>query len=765
MCSSDLPYLQSSTPTIYMQARERIVYSDTYMMLCDDKNDKNAWISKKVVVTQMSLMAFNPNSKIFNDCDLKIIFNRHDGFYIPRDEFIRHTNMKDKEQVGYLKKEFKFILCLVTLVKKEYHLIGCLSEDRAKRLLSAISLANRYQEILTESRRMAYQLNPYYLEYVVNLCNQDEVYLTLKPSMVSNEKEEMFSKHFISKGEFVEKLQIENFEMKEAEVDKVAMVIISAPQNQIKNLILRHCLLNDDGMTDFGRALRHNSYLRVLWLDKLSITDKSLKFFGSLWQYMPFLDELRITGCKAIKGEQYLSGFLNSITTSLNLQVLDLSRNSLSDINIPILAEELLNIKNLLIKRVDLSYNCFTSRDNWTLYQYYQQSPMKESTELALAPYPIHQEYFDVLTEGKRFSTIVFERVSLAGDDKRKVLTNEDLAVCRDLSEEVNQCVLFQKNIEDIQAVCRHIKSLDFDFPPQYVERLSELVRELVSASAQAEDFYGFSICYECSKLLDVNKSESRNRFNNLTIKFDQLTEDINRLLNFRYQEVKLNAVLHELLSKVINQDVRGTGAELLLLIKDRRDTLIVEYAQKGIDNNYIENEMMETEPYYVLESNEPLEERSKFLNDKILSQVIGCHAKLADYEKMSEYARNELIREYTTGEHEGFSPSTDNVVKTYQDRVIFFLVSPKELMYINKFKPDSLLWMTKALMYYKWSVSVKPCKYIDIKDKVAKICKQQSPAIVSTADCFKVIVIVDKLVSMDINDNIEQMVVKFSDL
>lgn len=652
--------------------------------------------------------------------EVKIIFNRHDGFYLPREEFIKHTNMQDKEQVGYLSNEYKFLLILVSLAKKEYHLVGCRSEDKARRLLAAIALANRYQELISESRRMGYPLNPYYLEYVVNLCNLDDVQFVIKPSMVANDREELFIKHFMSKGEFIESLLVENFEMKDLELEKVAMVIISVPQQQIMKLMITNCKITDDLMSNFGRALRHNSYLKILTLDKLQITDKSLKFFSGLWQYIPFLDELKITGCKQLKGEQYLAGFLNSITTSLNLKLLDLSRNSFSEINTSVLVEELINVKNLLIAKIDLSYNCFTSRDNWTLYQYYLKSPIKDSTELILAPYPIHEDYFSAITQSKKFSTIVFERISLTGDEKRKVLTNEDLAICREIAEEVNQCVLFQKTIEDIQTVCRNIKVLDFDFPPQYTERLSELVRELVVSSSMAEDFYSFQICFDCAKMLDVNKSDSRNRYMSLKVKFDQLTEDINRLLNFRYQEVKINTVLQELVAKVINLDVRGPGADLLLLIKDKRDSMIIEYSQKGIDGNYIENEMMETEPYFVLESNEALEERSKFLNDKIINQMLGCHPKLADYEAITQLPKVLLLKDYNSIEGGGFEPTSDIVLKIYQERVIFLLLSPKERMFMNKFKPDALLCMSKAVMYWRWSVGSKKGDHLSLNEKIA---------------------------------------------
>ena len=653
---------------------------------------------------------------------MKLIFNKHDGFYIAREEFIKQTNMEEKEQVGYLSNEYKFILILASLTKKEYHLIGCRSEDKAKSLLAAVVLANRYQELVAYSTTSKYPLNPYYLEFIINMCNNEDVVFVLRPSMLSNDKEELFVKHFLSKGEFIEMLQIEDFDMYRDEIEKLVVTIISIPQHQLKKLVIKDCKMNDDSLTDFARALRHNSYLRVLSLDHLSISDRSLKSFSSIWQYIPFLEEVHITRCKQIKGEQYFGGFLASITTSLNLNILDLSHNSFSEIIINTLAEEILSVKNLLIKTVDLSYNCFTPRENWIIYQLFLKSPVRDTTQLLLAPYPIHEAYFTQLSNGKRFTTVVFERVSLSTHEKRKILTNDDLVACKEICEEINQCVLFQKTIEDIHAVCKRIDSLDFDFPPQYIERLSELIRELVNSSFQAEDFYAFSICYDCSKILMMNKSEGRLKLNNMSSKCDLLTEELNRVLNFQFQELKINNMLNDIVVRAINTDARGQGVDLLYFIKELRDQFINTFINKGIDQNYIENEMMDSEPFFILESNDPLEERSKFLDDKTHANVIGSHPKLADYLRISEYQRSALVKEFVD-----FVPNTDIVNKMFYERLIFLLITPKETSFITRFKPDILLYFCKALVIYRWSLSKKSTAGLDLNSKIAVISLKKS--------------------------------------
>jgi len=717
-----------------MQARERIIYSDSYMLLCEDKITKSKWLLKKIVVTQNSFMAFNSTSKIFNDCDMKIIFNKHEGFYATRDDFIAQTNMEDKEQVGYLSFDFKHLVIFVDLNKKEYHLVGAKSEEAAKKLLTAIIMANRFQEILSYADQMKYPLNPYYLDYIISSCTIPNFFFMIKPSMIANESEELFLKHFLSKGEFIENVQIEGFDMMPDEIEKISIAIVSVPQQQIRQMIIKDCKLSDDGLVAFGRTFRHNSYLKMLCIDKITITDKSLKMFSGIWQYMPFLENVHIINCKQLKGEQYFGGFLNSIAVSLQLELLDLSGNSFSEMTINTFVEEIFNVKNLMIKKLDLSHNCFTPRENWIMFQLYLKSPVKPVMQLVLAPYPIHEAYFNELTAvGKKFQTIIFERVSLTAEEKRKALNPEDLSVCKDIIEEINQCVLFQKTIEDILQVCKKIQSLPFDFPPQYIERLSELIRELINNTYQAEDYYGFEVVYDCSLALGMNKSEGRKKMQSLKNKADQIVEDMNRLVNFQTQEAKLNTLLTDLVNTLVNRDMRGPGVDVILMVKEIRDSFIMSYLGRSIDQQAVENEMMEKEPFFLLESNDALEERSKYIDERQVNSLIGCHPKVADYPKISELTRDRLLKEFFD-----FNTSQDIVNKASYDRMVFLLVSPKEQTFTVKFKLDYLLGMTKTLIFYRWSLSLKKGTEMNLAEKISYLADKNNTLFVVETQLFK---------------------------
>lgn len=636
--------------------------------------------------------------------------------------------MEDKEQVGYLKNSYAYILIMISLLKKEYQLIGCAQEIDAKKLLAAIVFANRYQELLGYSSQASYTLNPYYLEYIINSCNDRETPFMLRPSMISNPTEELFVKHFLSKGDFIEIIHIEGHEMKPEDIERISNILISIPQQQVKALVVKNCKLNDEGLVNLGRALRHNSFTKILWLDNLEITDAALKTFSGIWQYIPFLEEFHITNCSKIKGEQYLGGFLSGISTNLQLNLLDLSHNSFSELNIATLAEEILNVKDLQIKRLDLSYNCFTPRDNWLLYNLYLKSPFHKQNELLLAPYPIHETYLSQLSQGKKFQTIVFERVSIATNKKRKNLDNDDLLLVRELSEEITQCVLFQKTIEDVLGVCKRIRDLTFDFPPQHIERLSELLREKINTSYQIEDYYAFSVIFECTEILEINKSEGRKRKSALEIKLEQSVEEMNRILNFQQQESKINTLLNDIVTKIITNDIRGHGADIILFVKEHRDAVLHNLVAKGIDQNLIENETMQTEPFYALESNELLEERSKFLDDKNVSHLIGSHPRLAEYTKIIEIPRSTLQDELSA-----FSPSSDIVTKNFFERLVFLLTKPGNVNQTIKHRPDSLLLFSKALLHYKWYLGWKQGPFLSLASKVQYLTDRKTPVAYGT--------------------------------
>ena len=79
--------------------------------------------------------------------------------------------------------------------------------------------------------------------------------------------------------------------------------------------------------------------------------------------------------------------------------------------------------------------------------------------------------------------TFKFVRNKLFSEEKRHLLTEQDLVTIRELGEEIQQAILNQKTVESIESLTKRIQQLEFDFPPQYVEKLRELLKDLLNVS------------------------------------------------------------------------------------------------------------------------------------------------------------------------------------------------------------------------------------------------------------------------------------------
>jgi hypothetical protein len=148
--------------------------------------------------------------------------------------------------------------------------------------------------------------------------------------MLESEKQFKILKHFIARSDHIEHLSFKNFKMLPEEIDRITSLIVILPQNQIKSLRFVNCKLTDENMYLLGRTIKHNGFLDYLMFENALITDKSLRFFSGLWQYIPFLTFFTLIKCKFVKGEIYFSSFLEKITSDLQLKFLNISYNSLT---------------------------------------------------------------------------------------------------------------------------------------------------------------------------------------------------------------------------------------------------------------------------------------------------------------------------------------------------------------------------------------------------------------------------------------------------
>lgn len=323
--------------------------------------------------------------------------------------------------------------------------------------------------------------------------------------MLQSEKQFRILKHFVARSDLIEHLSFKNFNMTHEEIDLITSLIVILPQNQVKSLRFVNCKLTDETLPLIGRTIKHNGFLDYLYFENSYLTDKSLRFFSGLWQYVPFLTFFTLKKCKLIKGEIYFSSFLEKLCQDLQLKYLNLSYNSLTANIQDHLMEELFTCRNLTLDVVDLSFNKITPRENWNIYQAYNTSDMKKTCILILKPYPINKDFLDSMDPTTTSLDVKLTRLSIKPSNAKFMLNKNEISKVKELKEELELAILYKRSIESVHKLCQTISNLKYDFPPQYLENIVQFLRDCMSTADDTNDYYAYHYSMESSKMLLMN--------------------------------------------------------------------------------------------------------------------------------------------------------------------------------------------------------------------------------------------------------------------
>ena len=106
------------------------------------------------------------------------------------------------------------------------------------------------------------------------------------------------------------------------------------------------------------------------------------------------------------------------------------------------------------LESIDISFNRFTILENYTLYKLYIDSPLyKRKVKLEIAPYPIYAPLLADMISANELITLNFIRSRISNEDKRQLLTHNDLLKIKELSQEISQAILNQKTIEELNKL------------------------------------------------------------------------------------------------------------------------------------------------------------------------------------------------------------------------------------------------------------------------------------------------------------------------
>lgn len=675
-------------------------------------------------------MSFSEYDFLFEMADLKILFYKHDCFYTKRGDFIGESNMKEKEQVGCLHDSHQFIIVLMDLKGKKFHLIGAKTEDEARALTKSVQLANRYQEMNLMALEFQIDLNPNYLNWIVQTCNNGVKFFDITFDMIKTNEDFLILKHFISQCDLIENLSFRKYKMTKEEIDLITGLIVTLPQTQIKGFKFKSCNFTDDDLPDIGRAIKHNGYLEYLSFEDCNITDKSLRFFSGLWQYVPFLEYFGLTHCPKVKGEIYFSSFLERMVSELQLKILNLSHNSLTEKIIEFLIEEVFSVKNASFKVIDLSYNDITPRENLNMFQFFQDSLISKKCQLIIERYPINGYYFSKINNKQKVLTLELERIGIhRKETKRLILTKREKARAKELREELNMSILNRKSIEQIHKLCSVIDKQPFDYPPQYVEEGIRFIRDTMTSADDLGDYYGFYYAEQCSKMLGMNQKDIKLKKDAIQNRTDSYTQELTRLLNFQIPETQANIILDELVDKAIKRDYRGDAIDLLFYLKSLRDHQTNTLLYKKTDAVQIEMHLMQKDPFFSLNYDKEFSDvcREYAKHSKTPTDCLGYHHQWVDYSEITKLTKKE-IKSIINIEQEK-SEKARTKVNTYRHERAMFLLSDLGSDEFEAGQDDKLLLITRAIIRYKYYKKPHSKEKRSVEDKVRSIAVDENPS------------------------------------
>ena len=453
--------------------------------------------------------------------------------------------------------------------------------------------------------------------------------------------------------------------------------------------------------------IRHHSFLQTLHISNSKLTDICWLILCDSWGDLLFLEEIRLTHNPNLRGKENLDKFLLTIMEQLQIRVIDLSYNTLGEdaydaIDYCMLRRDFYMDQKpdgFKLEEFNLSHNRFSLRECYVMYKLFQKGQLsKLDVKINLEPYPIYSGMINkIFREDERY-VISFERVRISDVKKRSFLKKLDMIRIKELSDMISESTLMQKTIEGIEKLCDRICNLDFDFPPQYVEKLRELLREILNISFEANDCYSFEHAKRAALTIGLTKREISKQDKKLILKSDQFAADVQDLFNLKCTENEINKKVDDLVMKAIAQDLRGSAVDLLFYLKEKRDEKVNMMLKKQDGFDEVHLGILQMNPYFILTNNSDMAEKTRNLEIHKKEDWLAMHPKWLNYEEVSSMTRSELFdclqKEWKKNQGKGSEKS---------QKADFMFSEPSTELY-QKSRFDKQLRIARTICQYRWS-------------------------------------------------------------
>lgn len=406
---------------------------------------------------------------------------------------------------------------------------------------------------------------------------------------------------FVANTKLQKKFVIEGKQQDEHAALNASHLLLQFPRNQLRELCLYNTSMDDDVFKEFKDSIKHNAHIQRLELNGAHFTDRIFHEMKDAFESIPFLTYLVISHCTKIKGREHLKLFLQKINENLILETLDLSHNSMSESCFSILEDEIFLVENSDIKTFNFSYNNLTTKQSWNLFQLWKTHPRAETLRMIIEPYPLYNAYLGELFYDREQQDVVLLRTTTMGGHKDKHLKCKDMIKLDEIFEQIKDISLGKHDVEFIYDLCHTITHLNFEIPPQKLDRLCCCIRERLSVGILNSDLY-------CSSILEKSGGylgQSGDRLDPELEKVHEIAtaweQECTKFFNLDFPEDFLNLVLDDLVKRAWQNDIRGTMVDTLQYVKELRDTKVNENQAAGLNPDELEQELRQLEPMFQL--------------------------------------------------------------------------------------------------------------------------------------------------------------------
>lgn len=185
---------------------------------------------------------------------------------------------------------------------------------------------------------------------------------------------------------------------------------------------------------------------------------------------------------------------------------------------------------------------------------------------------------------------------------------------------------------------------------------------------------------------------------------------DVAAFLAFTGKAAELNDQLDSLCERIVTYGVGGEGADLILLMREKRNWILEQFAKTEVEDTDVQLETMQNNPFMFVSINHDHRAATRDHNDYKEHDFAGVHENWLHYEKLANYTRKELIdifEEETHDETMGCKKGYDKVKFYKHRRIMFILCQPEGILFSN-YKLDKLLVQARTLCRLRWHQGFK---------------------------------------------------------